>query len=423
MTRTVLLLAYFFPPLGGAGVQRTLKFAKYLPEYGYRPVVVTTRSRHYPASDPTLLAELPGTVPVMRARDPAMLRWATLGFDYLGMAGPRAVVSWADGAAAWIPAATVLALRATRRHRPSVILSSAPPFATHLAAWTTARRTGLPWVADFRDEFSANPHAEGRTTLIDRLNRWTERRVIADAAGVVTVADYFMIEQAPPGSPRRVTVVNGVDEADLPDQTAAPPSDRFRLSFVGTLYGDRDIEAVVGSLRRLTAAGTIDPDRCELRIVGSMWLREAPDAGPVPVVQTGYLDHLAALREMESATVLLFYAPGSSPAPSGKIFEYLASERPILCVARRDNLAVRLVVEWSAGLAAEPDSPRDIDAAIAQLYRRWENDDLPATRGTRRRVLERYSRRMLTGELAAALDAAIELGPPARASGRPARRK
>ncbi len=157
--------------------------------------------------------------------------------------------------------------------------------------------------------------------------------------------------------------------------------------------------------------------------MGSMWLREAPDAGPVPVVQTGYLDHLAALREMESATVLLFYAPGSSPAPSGKIFEYLASERPILCVARRDNLAVRLVVEWSAGLAAEPDSPRDIDAAIAQLYRRWENDDLPATRGTRRRVLERYSRRMLTGELAAALDAAIELGPPARASGRPARRK
>jgi glycosyltransferase involved in cell wall biosynthesis len=423
MTRTVLLLAYFFPPLGGAGVQRTLKFARYLPEYGYRPVVVTTRSRHYPASDPTLLAELPGDVPVLRARDPAILRWATLGFDYLDLAGPRAVVSWADGAAAWIPAATALALRAVRRYRPPVILSSAPPFAAHLAAWTTARLTGLPWVADFRDEFSANPHAEGRTTLIDRLNRRTERRVIADAAGVVTVADYFMIEQAPPGSPRRVTIVNGVDEADLPRHAAPPPSDRFRLSFVGTLYGDRDLGAVVASLRRLAAAGTIDPDRCELRIVGSMWLRDAPDAGRVPVVATGYLDHAAALREMGSATVLLFYAPGSSPAPSGKIFEYLASERPVLCVARRDNLASRLVEEWSAGLTAEPDAPRDVDAAITELYRRWEGGDLPIPSGARRRVLERYSRRTLTGELAAALDSAIELGPPARASGRPARRR
>ncbi|MGN6868512.1 MAG: hypothetical protein ACTHMY_08920 [Solirubrobacteraceae bacterium] len=422
MPRTVLLLTYFFPPLGGAGVQRTLKFAKYLPEFGYRPVIVTTKARDYPASDPTLLAELPGDVPVLRARDPALLRWATLGFDYLDLAGPRAVVSWPDGGAAWIPAATASALRAVRRHRPSVILSSAPPFASHLVAWMTARTTGLPWVADFRDEFSANPHAEGRTSWIDRVNRLTERRVIADAAGVVTVADYFVIEEAPLGSPRRVTVVNGVDAADLAEPSVAPDPGRFRLSFVGTLYGDRDLAPVASSLRRLAAAGTIDPARCELRIVGSMWLPAAPDAGPVAVIETGYVDHATALREMGSATVLLFYAPTSSPAPSGKIFEYLASERPILCVARRDNLASRLVEEWSAGRAAEPDAPQDIDAAIAALYRRWEAGDLPAPVGTRGRVLERYSRRTLTGELAAALDAAIEAGPPTSGR-RPARRR
>jgi hypothetical protein len=286
----------------------------------------------------------------------------------------------------------------------------------------TARATGLPWVADFRDEFSANPHAEGRTSWIDRLNRVTERRVIADAAGVVTVADYFAIEEAPPGSPRRVTVVNGVDEADIADQLAAPEPDRFRLSFVGTLYGDRDLEPVVASLRRLAVAGAIDPARCELRIVGSMWLPATPDAGPVAVIETGYIDHAASLREMASATVLLFYAPASSPAPSGKIFEYLASERPILCVARRDNLAFRLVEEWSAGRAAEPDAGQDIDAAIAELYRRWEAGELAAPVGTRRRVLERYSRRTLTGKLASALDAAIEAGPPTSGR-RPARRR
>jgi glycosyltransferase involved in cell wall biosynthesis len=142
----------------------------------------------------------------------------------------------------------------------------------------------------------------------------------------------------------------------------------------------------------------------------------------VAVIETGYIDHAASLREMASATVLLFYAPASSPAPSGKIFEYLASERPILCVARRDNLAFRLVEEWSAGRAAEPDAGQDIDAAIAELYRRWEAGELAAPVGTRRRVLERYSRRTLTGKLASALDAAIEAGPPTSGR-RPARRR
>jgi glycosyltransferase involved in cell wall biosynthesis len=410
--RTVLVIAYFFPPIGGAGVQRTLKFVRYLPEFGYRPVILTTASRAYPASDPTLLAEVPAGATVVRARDPAILRWATLGFDYLDLHQMRALASWPDDAAAWIPAATVSAMRSVRRHRPSVILSSAPPFAAHMVAWMTARATGLPWVADFRDEFSANPHAEQRTNLVHWLNRLTEQRVVADAARVVTVADYFEIERAPTGSARRFTVVNGVDDADLGEAPTVRDSDRFRLSFVGTLYGDRDLAPVAASLRRLAERGVVDPTRCELRVVGSMWLRQAPQAGPVTVVETGYLDHAAALREMQDATVLLFYAPESSPAPSGKIFEYLAAERPILCVARRDNLAFRLVEEWSAGRCVEPSAAGALDSAISELYRLWDAGELSAPIGARHRVLERYSRRTLTGELASVLDAAIEAGPP-----------
>ncbi|MBV9000416.1 MAG: hypothetical protein JO304_15245 [Solirubrobacterales bacterium] len=409
--RTVLVLAYFFPPLGGAGVQRTLKFVKYLPEYGYWPVVLTTNSRDYPARDATLLAEVPAGVPVVRARDPAFLRWAALGFDYFDLQEMRALVSWADGAAAWIPGATVSAVRSVRRHQPSVILSSSPPFAAHVVASVTARAARLPWVADFRDEFSANPRSELRTDLVHRVNRMTERRVVADAARVVTAADYFEIESASVGSSRRVTVGNGVDDADMRDVPAEPQPDRFRLSFVGTLYGDLDLAPVAASLRRLVGRGAVDPSRCELRLVGSVWVRRKPHAD-VPVVATGYLDHAAALREMRHATVLLFYVPESSPAPSGKIFEYLASERPILCVARRDNLAYRLVEEWSAGRCVEPSGADALDSAIAELYRLWDAGELTAPIGVRRRVLERYSRRTLTGELASVLDAAIEVGPP-----------
>ena len=406
--RNVLVIAYFFPPLGGAGVQRVLKFVKYLPENGYKPIVVTTRSHDYPARDPSLQAEVPADTPILRAADPRLLRWGALGLDYLGLARLRALAAWPDEAAAWIPAATVCALRAVARHRPAVIFSSAPPFSAHLVAWITARITGLPWVADFRDEFSANPHSEGRTDLVQRLNVALERRLVADSARVVTVADYFAIEGTPPRSDRRITLVNGVDPDDVPTRSEHGTADGFRLSFVGTLYGDRDIAPVASALRALAARGTIDPSRCELRIVGNMWLRRQPDAGPVPVVNTGYVSHREAVAEMQDATVLLFYAPGSSPAPSGKIFEYLACERPILCIARRDNLAYRLVEEWSAGIGAETSDSEQIESAIAALYSTWEAGALGPVSGLRGKVMARYSRRRLAAELASVLDEAVE---------------
>jgi glycosyltransferase involved in cell wall biosynthesis len=229
---------------------------------------------------------------------------------------------------------------------------------------------------------------------------------------VVTVADYFAIEGSPPRSDKRITLVNGVDPDDVPNGSQNGATDRFRLSFVGTLYGERDIAPVASALRALAARGTIDPSRCELRIVGNMWLRQQPDAGPVPVVSTGYVSHNAAVAEMQDASVLLFYAPGSSPAPSGKIFEYLACERPILCVARRDNLAYRLVEEWSAGIGAEPSDGAQIESAIAALYSRWETGDLEPVSGLRAKVMARYSRRQLAAELATVLDEAVESRGP-----------
>lgn len=406
--RKVLVIAYFFPPLGGAGVQRVLKFVKYLPRYGFQPVVLTTRSHDYPAKDPGLIAEVPAGTTIARAGDPSILRWAAVGFDYFGFERLRALVAWPDRAAAWIPAATISAIRLVSHHRPAVIFSSAPPFSAHLVACLTARITGLPWVADFRDEFAANPRDEWQTELVSNLNRRLERRLLAAADRVVTAAPYFELEGMPRSSKRRATISNGVDPGDVSSARRSPPAgDLFRLSYVGTLYGERDLGPITAALRRLGEASAIDPARTELRLVGSQWLREQPDAGPVRVVETGYLSHQEAVMEMQQAAVLLFYVPEASPAPSGKIFEYLSAGRPILCVARRDNLAYRLVEEWQAGRAVEPGDAAGIEAAIADLYSRWHAGELFNSDGVREKVLERYSRSKLTGELAGVLDAAV----------------
>jgi glycosyltransferase involved in cell wall biosynthesis len=128
----------------------------------------------------------------------------------------------------------------------------------------------------------------------------------------------------------------------------------------------------------------------------------------VPISKTGYLDHRAALAEMRTATALLFYRAPASPAPSGKVYEYLVAERPILCVARPDNLAYRLVDEWGAGICASASDPSAIEEALLELVRRWEAGELRGSPQARQRALERYSRRALTRRLATVLTTACE---------------
>jgi glycosyltransferase involved in cell wall biosynthesis len=137
-----------------------------------------------------------------------------------------------------------------------------------------------------------------------------------------------------------------------------------------------------------------------------MWLEGfAPPPG-VHVESTGYVEHARAVEEMCSATVLLLYVPGTSLAPSGKLFEYLASGRPVLCLAHPDNLASRLVREWDAGFVADPHDEAAIQQAILTLWRRWEDSGLPDQEEVRRRTLELYSRRAAAARLAEVLDEA-----------------
>jgi glycosyltransferase involved in cell wall biosynthesis len=399
-----MVLAYFFPPLGGAGVQRVLKFVKYLPEHGFAPIVITTRSRRYRVQDTSLAGEIPPGTPVIRALDVPVLGWVAGVLRRLGLRRAAALVSWPDLELPWALAATLTGWRAIRRDRPDVLFTTSSPYSSHLAGWLLHRLTGVPWVADFRDEWAA---IAGDNQPLARLalTRRAEAAIAASAERVVVVADYFEIA----GSPAQVEIPNGVDVEDLEVPAAGSDDDGvFRLSFVGSLYADRDPAPVLAALRRLIDRGVIDQHRFELRIVGNVWIEGFDARSPVPLVCTGYVDHGRAVAEMRAASALLFYVAPGSLAPSGKLFEYLGSERPVLCVSRPENLAWRLVEEWSAGRCAPPEDSAAIEAALADLYKRWEAGTLAPIAGVRESVLERYSRRRLAGELAAVLADASE---------------
>jgi glycosyltransferase involved in cell wall biosynthesis len=404
--RRVLVLAYFFPPLGGAGVQRTLKFVRYLEPLGWAATIVSTRSRHYPARDPSLLAEIPESAEILRTPAVPLANWLSLVPYKLGLRRVAAFLNWPDGGIGWMPFALAAAMRRARRDRPDVIYSTSAPYGSHVVALLVARLTGVPWVADFRDEWSANPHLTDQPRLLAKLSERAERAITEEAERVVIAAGYFQLRGLAEDDRRRIEIPNGVDEDDFPDVEKEPPSDRFVLSHIGTLYDLQDPSPALRALATLGSRRLVDLERLEIRLVGNVWLPDFVAPSGVRVEQTGYVDHRRAIAEMCAATVLLLYVPASSLAPSGKLFEYLASGRPILCLTGPDNLASRLVRKWDAGVVADPRDGEAIEKALLTLWERWLEDGLPDQAEVRRKTLERYSRRATAEHLARILDEA-----------------
>jgi glycosyltransferase involved in cell wall biosynthesis len=405
--RRVLVLAYYFPPVGGAGVQRTLKFVKYLASLGWDATVISTRSRAYGAQDESLVGEVPATARVVRTRALPLARYLGILLYKLRLMRLRAFVLWPDGGLGWAPFAFIAAMRAVRRDRPEVLFSTSAPYGAHLVALLVARLTGLPWVADFRDEWASNPYLTGQPRLLAKLSARAERAITRDAGRVVVAADYFALSGLPADDPRRIEILNGVDETDFAESAPfAGPNDRFVVAHVGTLYNLQDPSVALRALAGLAARGAIDGERVAVRLVGNVWIPGFEPPPGIHVETTGYVEHDRAIAEMRSATVLLLYVPSVSLAPSGKLFEYLASGRPVLCLARDDNLASRLVREWRAGAVADPHDEAAIEEAVLELWRRWREEGLPDQEQVRRRALEHYSRRATAGLLAKVLEEA-----------------
>jgi glycosyltransferase involved in cell wall biosynthesis len=402
--RRVLVLAYFFPPLGGGGVQRTLKFVRHLEPLGWDTTVITTRSRVYGARDPSLASEIPSGTHVVRTPAFPLGRWLGILLHHLRLRRLRAWVTWPDGGLGWAPFALVAALRAARRERPDVLYSSSAPYAGHLAALLVAHWTGIPWVADFRDEWAANPHLADQPRRLAALATRAERAITTHARRIVVAGDYFRLAGLDNDDPRRVHIPNGVDEDDVPSSgTPGPPADRFVLAHVGTIYNILDPSRVLRVLAALARDGLIDGTRLEVRLVGGVWLPGFTPPPGIRVEASGYVEHARAVAEMRAATALLLFVPRTSLAPSGKLFEYLASGRPLLCLTHPDNLAARLVRDWEAGVTGDPDDDASIEQAVLALWNRWREEGLRDQAQVRARTLERYSRRGAARRLAQVL--------------------
>jgi glycosyltransferase involved in cell wall biosynthesis len=438
-TRRVLFLAYYFPPLGGGGVQRSLAFTRWLPEHGYIPVVVTGPAGdnvQWGPQDRTLTGRLAEDVEVVRVGGPEPGRTTGLrcrAERWLRVEEPFSRW-WVDGAVA-----------AARPYAASVdvVYASMSPFETGRAAARIAEAAGRPWVADLRDPWALDDWLVFPTALHRRLELWTMRRTLSTAAAIVMntpEARDQLLRHAPELGDRPVlTIPNGFE----PSEFEGPPPERdprvFRIVHAGHVHTGREKRStllgrrLLGGSARGLETGTrshvhllraLDllfarrPDlsgRVRLELVGPLSQREA-DALPEHVLSLGYQPHARTIELLRGADLL--FLPMHDLADGlrariipGKTYEYLAAQVPILAAVPSGDARELLEAAGNADVCA----PADAEAMSRAIERRADerlSGRTPA--GPDPDVLSRFDRRRLTGELAAAYDLVLGHDKPAR---------
>jgi glycosyltransferase involved in cell wall biosynthesis len=363
--RGLMLVSYHFPPMGGSGVQRALKLARYLPSAGWRAEVVCAGHTHYPLIDATLLEDLPDECRVHStpgAEPGGAAAWMGARLRGLGCPGEWATRAeqrafWRlerlcrvlpEAEWLWVPAAVARARRIVDAGAAEAVVTSGPPHGTHLAGLWLKRRRGLPWIADLRDPIVDNwargsgPAAAWRIWLEQLIARHADHLVVT----CPEVMEAMRLRHGPRLDGRMTFIPNGYDPEDFAGRLARAERERIRLACVGSFYREQTIGPVLEAFRELrseSAAGDI-----ELRLIGNLSGEQRRLLRPGDadfLIDVGYLPHRAAVAEMRQADAVLLMTPAT---PRGrycvpaKTFEYLASGRHILAAVHEET--------WLAGL-------------------------------------------------------------------------
>lgn len=414
--RHALFVAFHFPPeAGSSGVLRTLKYARYLPELGWRVSVVTADVAAYAVRDAALEAQVPVGTRVVRARARNTKR------DFAWRGKYPALLAVPDVWIGWMPNAVRAGRQLMATDVVDVVYSTSPHATAHLIAGRLARGANLPWVADFRDPWIEDPPEPGTPNgfVYRRINRWLERRTIRDSAAVVTstthLRELYRARYKDERGDKIRAIQNGYDEADFAQADLAPVAGAptLRIVHAGSINADfRDPRPLFAALGRMIRAAKLSAAECSLRFIGAgpfgdhAAMREAIDEaglrGAVTFVpRVPYED---SLRELGAADVLLLLQAsedtvGLVPA---KLYEYLRAQRPTLALVREGAVS-EVIAQTGGGIAVDPAHPEALDAALATIVAEWRAGRL-ASRVADLAILRRFDRRALAGELAALFD-------------------
>ncbi|HKB20678.1 MAG TPA: glycosyltransferase family 4 protein [Gaiellaceae bacterium] len=382
----VLLVTMYFPPAGGGGVARPTKLAGHLADLGFEVHVLAPDDSKWLYRDDVLA--IPPNVQVHRAkyvgpkgRLPAEELHGLDGLDralrQAGLFSRRLLVP--DEFVSWGLTAIPAARRIVRDEKIDVLVTTSPPASVNLIGASVKQVTGVYWVADLRDSVAANPDRRVDRLAV-RMKEQTQEAVAklvarwADA--VVTVSDAISSEMLALGAERVETIPNGCDFEDF-QGLEYHRDERFRITHTGTFFGHRDPRPF------LSALAEVEGD-VVARFVGGLRSSDREFAESLglgdKIEEIEHVPRQSALELQRDSDALLLLLPEAGgrgkTVPSGKIYEYLAAERPILAAVPPDGVAAELVRRSDAGVVVAPDDVAALKAAISGLRARWERGAL-----------------------------------------------
>ena len=423
--KRVLVIAYYWPPSGGSGVQRWVKFVKYLQAEGWQPVVFAPKSADYPSLDPSFEAEVPTSVEVLRGPiwEPYSAYRKLTGAKSTQVteisSGPktwkqklslwiRANVFVPDPRVSWVKRSVKTLKKYLEEHPVDVIVTTGPPHSVHLIGHRLHKALGTPWIPDFRDPWSRMYYLKHlpMTAVTWKKLLAMEQSVLDEASAVLACTPLMQEEfQAQTRTPV-ANITNGYDEEDFAGP--APEGDgHFNITHTGLFAADGNPLTLWKVLGEMKAEDPAFREALRLRLVGKVdreILESIGSAGlEANLVALGPQNHAAAVKEQRSATLLILPLrndPEYKPILPGKLFEYLAARRPVLGIGQADGAMARVLKETGAGITAEWSDEAAMRAYLQEAWAQFREGGVPATAGD----IGPYSRRATAHALALLLN-------------------
>jgi len=413
--KKVLMVTYGFPPKGGGGVQRNVKFLKYLNKLNWKTTVLTVKDINSYVYDSTLLDELANETDIHRAGslDPFRVSkqirnlfkrnntegiskekkstginegaWFVKVFRKV-----RDVIFFPDALIGWVPYAYLKGKKVIESDRPDIIFGSFPSSSNAIVTYLLARKYKIPYLLDFRDGWLDDPYSPYPTFLHRKGHEYLERKILKKADLLIVYGDILKerFESRYPGISEKIEILpNGFDPEDFSNLSPVlPETDKIRLVYSGNMFGARK-ENFINFLDGINKLPLELRERIETVFVGSKFtgINEIIESKELTdkVSMTGYLPHMEALNYLSSGKAgIVFLPPGEITGITGKVFEYLGLGMPVLACVDKKGACSKLLngIDADQGVC-EPDNPQSIADAIVRLNKLgWKKISLDKTK-------------------------------------------
>lgn len=426
--KKVLIITYYWPPSGGAGVQRWLKFAKYFPQYGWEPIIYTPENPDFAVEDLSLLKDVSKDLQVIKKPiwEPYEIYKALIGKK-----GQKVNVSFAEGGKKqsfihklalsvrgnllipdprcfWIKPSVSYLKDYLRNNPVDAIVSTGPPHSMHIIGLKLHKKTNIPWIADFRDPWTNIDFYKelNLSWLADKIHRNKEKQVLTCANKVVSVTPTWCRELAENAGREVDLVHNGYDEDDI-TRTNNPIDKDFSIVHIGSINAARNPKILWKALDELLQENEELKKHLKIKFVGNVEAVVYADIEQHKLnpylEKVGYLSHTEAITFQQTSQLLLLLinnTPNANGILTGKLYEYMASARPILAIGPTQSDIANLLQETNSGIIVDFEDVEGMKSAISELFEKYKMGKLNSEASG----YQQYSRKAQCGVMAGLLN-------------------